>query len=75
MKVLVLGGSGGMGRFTSRAISSLKGISSITIADLNTKAVEAFANSFESSKIKGIGLNVLDKGKLKSILALSLIHI
>ena len=69
MKVLVLGGSGGMGRFTSRAISSLKGISSITIADLNTKAVEAFANSFESSKIKGIGLNVLDKGKLKSILA------
>ena len=69
MKVLVLGGSGGMGRFTSRAISSLEGISSITIADLNTKAVEAFANSFESSKIKGIGLNVLDKGKLKSILA------
>ena len=43
MKVLVLGGSGGMGRFTSRAISSLEGISSITIADLNAKAVEALS--------------------------------
>ena len=47
MKVLVLGGSGGMGRFTSRAINSLEGISSITIADLNAKAVEAFANSLK----------------------------
>ena len=38
------------GRFTSRAISSLEGISSITIADLNAKAVEAFANSLKVAK-------------------------
>ena len=69
MKVLVLGGSGGMGRFTSRAISSFEDISQITIADLNAKAAKEFADSFENNKIIGIGLDVLDKETLKSVLA------
>jgi len=69
MRVLVLGGSGGMGRFASRAISSFESINLITIADLNTDAAKEFADSFESRKITGIGLDVLDKKALKSILA------
>ena len=69
MKVLVLGGSGGMGRFTSRAISSIEGISLITIADLNAKAVKEFATSFKNNKITGVGLDVLDREMLKNVLA------
>jgi len=69
MRVLVLGGSGGMGRFASRAISSFESINQITIADLNAKAVKEFADSFENNKITGIGLDVLDKEALRSALA------
>ena len=69
MKVIVLGGSGGMGRFASRAISSFESIGLITIADLNADAAKEFAESFASNKITGIGLDVLDKKALKSILA------
>ena len=69
MRVLVLGGSGGMGRFASRAISSLRNISLITIADLNAEAAKEFADSFENNKMAGIGLDVLDKEALKSVLA------
>ena len=35
MRVLALGGSGGMGRFSSFAISSNPKITKVTIADLN----------------------------------------
>ena len=69
MRVLVLGGSGGMGRFASRAISSFRNISLITIADLNAEAAKEFADSFENNKVAGIGLDVLDKEALKAVLA------
>jgi len=45
MKVLVLGGSGGMGRFASSAVSSIGGIDSITIADINETAASDYARS------------------------------
>ena len=35
MKVIILGGCGGMGRYASKAISSFDQIQSLTIADLN----------------------------------------
>ena len=69
MKILILGGSGGMGRFASRAISSIENISLITIADLNAQSVKEFADSFKSTKIIGIGLDVLDKEALKNKLS------
>ena len=85
MKVLVLGGSGGMGRFASSAISSIGGIDSITIADINETSASDYAKSFNDDRITGIGLNVLDKDSLRKVTAsndivlnltgLSLIHI
>ena len=40
MKVLCLGGSGGMGRYATRAIVNFKELETITIADLNKDAAE-----------------------------------
>ena len=51
MKVLVLGGSGGMGRFASSAVSSIVGIDSITIADINETAASDYAKSFNDDRI------------------------
>ena len=42
MKVIILGGCGGMGRYASKAISSFD--QSLTIADLNKEDAEEFAN-------------------------------
>jgi hypothetical protein len=40
MKVLCLGGSGGMGRFATKAIVDFKELEAITVADLNKDAAE-----------------------------------
>ena len=40
MKVLCLGGSGGMGRYTTKAIVNFEELETITIADLNKDAAE-----------------------------------
>ena len=69
MKVLVLGGSGGMGRFASSAVSSIDGIDSITIADIKETAASDYAKSFNDDRITGIGLNVLDKDSLRKVTA------
>ena len=69
MKILILGGSGGMGRFASSAVSSISGIDSITIADINETAASDFAKSFNDERITGIGLNVLDKDSLRKLTA------
>ena len=80
MKVIILGGCGGMGRYASKAISSFDQIQSLTIADLNQEDAEEFAKQL-GSHVEGIGLNINDKellyGTLKSfdIVILSLIHI
>ena len=63
MKVLCLGGSGGMGRFATKAIVDFKELEAITVADLNKDAAEEFANSFDA-KVQGIGLDVTDNKKL-----------
>ena len=51
MRVLALGGSGGMGRFSSFAISDFPNISKVTIADLNEANAIEFANNFSSGLI------------------------
>ena len=69
MKVIILGGCGGMGRYASKAISSFDQIQSLTIADLNKEDAEEFAKQL-GSHVEGIGLNINDKellyGTLKS---------
>tara|TARA_B100000768_G_scaffold46022_1_gene44805 strand:- start:10761 stop:11921 length:1161 start_codon:yes stop_codon:yes gene_type:complete len=67
MKVLCLGGSGGMGRFATKAIIDFKELEAITVADLNKDAAEEFANSFDA-KVQGIGLDVTDNKKLAEVL-------
>ena len=47
MRVLALGGSGGMGRFSSFAISDFPNISKVTIADLNEANAIDFANNLD----------------------------
>ena len=59
MKVLCLGGSGGMGRYATKAIANFKELEAITIADLNEDAAEEFAKSFDT-KVQGVGLDVTD---------------
>ena len=53
MKVLVLGGSCGMGRFASSAISSIGGIDSITIADINETAASDLLNPSKMTGLPG----------------------
>ena len=65
MKVLALGGSGGMGRFAVETSMSFENIDEITVADINAEAALTFAASM-NEKVKGIGLNVTDIDDLKA---------
>ena len=65
MKVLALGGSGGMGRFAVETSMSFENIDEITVADINADAAIAFAASM-NEKVKGVGLNVTDIDNLKA---------
>ena len=68
MKVLALGGSGGMGRFSSYAISSYSNITKVTIADLNEANAKEFSNHFDD-RFNGIGLDVTDKEHLEKVMS------
>ena len=68
MKVLALGGSGGMGRFSSFAISNYPNISKVTIADLNESNAIEFSNHFDD-RFTGIGLDVTDKEHLEKVMS------
>ena len=68
MKVLALGGSGGLGRFSSFAISNYPNISKVTIADLNEANAKEFSNHFDD-RFNGIGLDVTDKEHLEKVMS------
>ena len=68
MKVLALGGSGGMGRFSSFAISNYPNITKVTIADLNEDNAKEFSNLFDD-RFTGIGLDVTDKEHLEKVMS------
>ena len=68
MKVLALGGSGGMGRFSSFAISNYPNISKVTIADLNEANAIEFSNHFDD-RFTGIGLDVTNKEHLEKVMS------
>ena len=65
MKVLALGGSGGMGRFAVATCMAFDNVSEVVVADINADAAIAFATSM-NEKVSGIGLNVTDTNALKS---------
>lgn len=64
MKVLALGGSGGMGRFAVESSMDFENVSKITVADINAEAAIAFAESM-NEKVTGIGLDVTNIDALK----------
>ena len=59
MKVLAIGGSGGMGRYAVSVIQGYKTIQEIVVADLNEKSANGFAAEM-NSKVRAIGLDVND---------------
>ena len=64
MRVLALGGSGGMGRFAVETSMSFDNISEIIVADINAEEAMKFADSM-NEKVSGIGLDVTDIDALK----------
>jgi len=65
MKVLALGGSGGMGRFAVRALADSDIIDSIVVADLNRTAAEAFSFGLPDT-VSSLGLDVTDGDGLRA---------
>ena len=57
MKILVLGGSGGMGRYAVRSLYNVKQIDKIYIADLNALSAIEFASNFDTN-VEGFGLDI-----------------
>ena len=64
MKILALGGSGGMGRFAVHSLIKHPQVESILVADLNESAAKKFASNL-SEKTSGIGIDVTDKEALE----------
>ena len=67
MKVIILGGCGGMGRYASKMISSFDQIQMLTVADLHKEDAEEFTNQL-GPHVRGIGLNINDKEHLHETL-------
>ena len=64
MRVLALGGSGGMGRFAVRTAVELDSIERVVVADLDADAAEEFSRSV-GSKVQALGLDVTDQDALR----------
>ena len=64
MKVLALGGSGGMGRFAVETCMNFENVSEIVVAEINAEEALKFANLM-NEKVSGIGLDVTDIDALK----------
>ena len=64
MKVLALGGAGGMGRFAVRTSMDIPGVESIVVADLSAEAAQGFAETLPRTA-KGIALDVTDSSALR----------
>ena len=64
MKVLALGGSGGMGRYAVQYLYKIEQIDKIYIADVNALSAKKFASYF-NSRVEGFGLDIRDFESLK----------
>lgn len=68
MKVVCLGGTGGMGRYAARTAAAFDFVDNVIIADLNLKAAEAFASQL-GPKARGMAVDVRDPNLLQTVLA------
>jgi saccharopine dehydrogenase-like NADP-dependent oxidoreductase len=59
MKILAIGGSGGMGRFAVKTLQDLETIEQIVVADLNADSAQSFANEM-NDKVSAMALDVSD---------------
>lgn len=65
MKVLAVGGSGGMGRATVRAALTFDFISEIVVAGIDAKLAERFVASLNDARVRAIYLDVTDEPSLR----------
>ena len=63
MKILALGGSGGMGRFAVRSLINHKAVKKIYIADLNGSSAKEFASNFDD-RVEGLELDITNNEAL-----------
>ncbi|HLC59273.1 MAG TPA: saccharopine dehydrogenase NADP-binding domain-containing protein [archaeon] len=68
MKIVVLGGSGGMGKIAVEDLFHYCKDCEITIVDRHEDKARKHAESFKSSRVKGVGIDVNDTDKLAKIL-------
>ena len=64
MKILALGGSGGMGRYAVHSLYNVKQIDKIYIADVNALSAVEFALNFDT-RVEGFGLDITNYELLK----------
>ena len=63
MKILVLGGSGGMGRFAVRSLINHEKIKKIFVADINALSAKNFATNFDN-RVEGLKLDINNNAAL-----------
>jgi saccharopine dehydrogenase-like NADP-dependent oxidoreductase len=68
MHIIVLGGAGGMGRVTVRALSEYEDVDQITIADYNEERAREVASSLQSSKLAVRQIDVTNEEQLRNLL-------
>ena len=65
MKVLAIGGSGGMGRATVRAALTFDFITEIIVAGIDGELAERFVASLNDARVRAIYLDVTDETALR----------
>lgn len=68
MKILAIGGSGGMGRFAVDAAQHFDSVERIVVADLNESSAQDFAAQL-NNKVSSMGLDVSDDVALRKAMA------
>ncbi|BFM17439.1 saccharopine dehydrogenase NADP-binding domain-containing protein [Maricurvus nonylphenolicus] len=68
MKVLALGGCGGMGRYAVRTAVDFDAIEQITVADLSLVNAQSFASTFET-KVDAVQVDVTDEEGLRELMS------
>ena len=63
MKILALGGSGGMGRFAVRSLINHEKIKKIFVADINAQSAKTFASNFDN-KVESLELDITNNEAL-----------
>ena len=63
MKILALGGSGGMGRFAVSSLINHEKIKKIYVADVNASSAKTFASNFDN-RVEGLELDITNNESL-----------